>query len=196
MNEAAENVVEMKDPKEDKGPSQEVINAFEAGVEADKSEEAIFIDMLQAGAKFNEVKKIYNELMVEAGLALSKQDKEEILAAAFQGADLTTEEGFDAVVSAVTSANDSITQKSAAGMVRAYARKNDVPYFKKPKGGGGTRTTFVSDYYDALFANPRMTQEEAHQIMVDKGTQNTLRWEKSHQKVRELVNRIAEQYLS
>ena len=39
-----------------------------------------------------------------------------------------------------------------------------------------------------------MTKEEAHQIIVDKGTANTLRWETTHQKVRQLVNDIAAKY--
>lgn len=55
----------------------------------------------------------------------------------------------------------------------------------------GKRIGITEAMYDYLAEKPR-TEDELHQWIVDNGTENTLRWEKSHQKVRELANRIHE----
>lgn len=44
--------------------------------------------------------------------------------------------------------------------------------------------------YEFLLNNPTVSEEEFHNWIVENGTPNTLRWEKSHQKVRELTNEL------
>jgi hypothetical protein len=186
--EQKEQVVEDQSVKKSDPITDEVRKAFTDAVAAEKSEDEIKINMIAAGAKFKNVTRIFNELMVEAGLAISKEDKDKIVSDACAEVDLSTEEGFDAAVAKVNGAIESTNEKGAATMIRAYARKNKIEFYKKPKKEGGTRTTFLSDFYAALLENPSMTEEEAHQFIVDHGTANTLRWEKSHQKVRQLAN--------
>ena len=169
-----------------------VREAFAAAVKAGKSEDEVKIDMISAGAKFKNVGKLYNEMMIEAGLAISKDEKDKIVADAATDADLSTEEGFDAAVAKINDAIESTNEKGAATMLRAYARKNKIDFFKKPKKEGGKRTTFLTDFYAALVENPNMTEEEAHNFMVEHGTANTLRWEKAHQRVRKLANDLME----
>ncbi len=172
MNEIAENVVDMEEKQED-WTTAEIREAFSNGVEADKEEDSVLIDMIQAGCTFSAARRTYNRLMVEAGLALSKEDKDEIVSTAVGENDISTEEGFDAAVAYVDEAAESISFNTAGNLIRAYAKKNEIEVFKKPRGSG-TRTTFLTHFYNALIENPNMTEEEAHQFIVDKGGKNTL----------------------
>ena len=200
MNETAESM-DFEDSETTETASKkslitdEIKVAFNAAIEAGKEEDLIKIDLIAAGAKFSNATRIYNELMVEAGLAVSKEEKAEVVANACAEADLSTEEGFDAAVKFISDSIESVTDRSAAGMIRAYAKKNDIEFFKKPKKvGGGTRTSFLGDFYDALVENPNMTEEEATAFIDEHGTPNTKRWESTHQKARAMANRIAERY--
>lgn len=202
MNEAAE-VTDFEETatseeavKTKKSPiTDEIREAFDAAIAAGKDNDMVKIDLIVAGAKFKQATKIYNELMVEAGLSVSKEEKDEILANACAEVNLDTEDGFNTAVSAVNTAIESTNEKGAAAMVRAYARKHEMECYKKPKSeGSGTRTTFLGDYYNALIENPKMTEEEAHEFIVEHGTKNTVRWEKTHQRARAMANNIAEKY--
>jgi hypothetical protein len=177
------------------GVSEEIRSAFKESYDAGKDEDIVKIDMISAGAKFKQVTKIFNELMIEFGYAVSKEEKQKAVEDAVGGNDLSTEEGFDAAVSALVASVDSMNERGAGTSIRAYARKNDIDCFKKPKAvGGGTRTTFLSDFYDALVENPAMTEGEADEFIKENGTANTIRWAKTHQKAREMANKIAEKY--
>ena len=60
---------------------------------------------------------------------------------------------------------------------------------KYPKKSG--KTGITNSMYEFLLENPTVTEEEFHEWIVKNGTANTLRWEKTHQKARELANSIA-----
>lgn len=169
--------------------------AFEAGIAAGKEEEEIKLDMIEAGAKFKNVTRLYNGFAVDAGLIMTKKEKNEIVSGVLDGLDLADQEAFKSAVAQLVESVKDTSEKSAAALIRAYGKKHDLEVYKAPKASkGGTRTTFTGDYYDALLENPKMTEEQAHEIIVEKGTPNTLRWEKTHQKVRQLVNDIAAKY--
>jgi len=172
--------------------SDEVRAAFVAAHDADKDDDSVKIEMISAGAKFKKVTKMFNDLMVEYGYAVSKEEKSKAVASACVDVEWSTEDGFATAVANMTGALDSVSDKSAASSIRAYAKKNDLECFKKPKAaGGGTRTTFLTDFYDALYENPSMSEEEAKEFIEKNGTKNTIRWAKAHQRVRILTNRIA-----
>lgn len=169
--------------------------AFNSAVEAEKSEEEIKMDMIGAGAKFKNVTRIFNDLMVKTGRAMAKEDKDKVVSDVLEGRDLSTEEAFNQAVTDLTAKITNGTEKSSASLIRAYCKKKDIECFKKAPGtSGGTRTNFLPEYYNALIENPKMTEKEAHDFMEQHGTQNTLRWESTHQKVREAFNKLAAKY--
>ena len=190
---------EIKMTEETKDTNQEqedaaIREAFNAAIDSGNDDvDDVKLEMISAGATFKNVGKYYNQFMEDAGLVLTKDQKSEYATAAVSNNDVSTEEGFGAAVAEIMKAGGEgmVTEKSAAGMVRARAKKEKAECYKKPKTAGGTRTTFLGDFYDALIANPKMTEEEAHDFIVKNGTANTLRWENQHQKARALANRIA-----
>lgn len=67
-----------------------------------------------------------------------------------------------------------------------------VAAYMKEHGLAAERVSFTAAYYDWLVdADPEAgrTEQEAHDFMVEHGSENTLRHEKAWQKQRELVNR-------
>lgn len=193
-----EQVDSSEDQKADKSDTDESKNdvdpkieqAFIDGVNGQKDEDSIKIDMISVGCKFKTVTRIYNQLMVKHGLVASKEEKEEAIVKAIKDIDISDEEGLNKAVKYLVENLTNISDKSAAAIIRAYAKKNDIEVYKRPPGPGGSRTDFLPKFYDALVDNPLMTKEEAHDFIVEHGTPNTIRWESSHQKVRDLASRI------
>lgn len=164
-NEAIENTDEAN--MED-GPDL-IREAFDAAQEAGQSEDDVKLSLIQAGATFKNVTRLYNQYMIDSGLAMSKEDKAEALDSTLDGATLDTEEGFTEAVAQVVLEVTGATDKSAAAMVRAWAKKNEVEFYKRPKGTGASKSGFASEFYAFLKGNPTMSEDEAKAYILGEG---------------------------
>ena len=171
--------------------------AFDASHAAGKEEDEIKLDMIGAGATFKNVTRLFNQFSVDAGLTVSKEEKDQILLDVLNGADLSDEATFNAKVEELMARLSGSTDKSAAALIRAYAKKNGIEAFKKAKGGTGeAKTGFAAKFYDFLVANPACTVAEATAfIQGTDGNEETSENVKRHQShylaIHRLVNRVA-----
>lgn len=158
-----------------------------------QEEDAIKLAMISAGATFKNVTRLFNQFMVDSGLAVSKEEKEQILLDVVNGVDLATEEGFDGAVAALVERINGTTEKSAAALIRAFGKKNEVEVFKKAKGTGAPRTGFNAKYFEFLAANPTCSKEEAEAFIMESehSSENVRRHKSKHLAVHALVNKIA-----
>jgi len=170
--------------------SQEDLNiraAFDDNTGAD--EETVKMAMLQAGAKIKAVTRLYNQFMIDSGMMASKEEKDTALDAACTDVDLTDEDNFNSAVDSVVDTVTGATDKSAATMVRAWCRREEVECFKKV--AGERRSGFRFKFYDALKANPAMTSAEAKTFGDTEGSENDKKAFSHYQAIRQLVNDIA-----
>ena len=171
--------------------------AFDAAHAAGKEEDDIKLDMIGAGATFKNVTRLFNQFSVDAGLTVSKEEKDQIVLDVLNGADLADEATFNAKVEELMARLSGSTDKSAAALIRAYAKKNGIEAFKKAKGGTGeAKTGFAAKFYDFLVANPECTVAEATAfIQGTDGNEETSENVKRHQShylaIHRLVNRVA-----
>jgi len=173
-----------------------ILDAFTAAVAAEKSEDDIKMDMIGAGASFKNVTRLYNEYLIGAGLAMTKEAKADLVTSAVEGADLSVEADFDAAVAAVVKGGTNVTTASAAGLVRAWAKKQDpvVECFAKPKGSGAARNPFVVNFHAALVENPSMDEQGLKDVIAaldEKNQVNPNRWFNQHNAIRKMANAIA-----
>ena len=192
--EATEVAEEVAEEKVD--PNLANREAFDEAISAEKSEDDVKMAMITAGASFKNVTRLYNSYMVDAGFAVSKEEKTEItdkILAKAKGLD--TEEGFGKVVALIVEKAAGVTAKSAAALIRSWAKGQDEPVecYKKPKGTGEGRSGFKSKFYAALVANPAMTKDECHKYLQEaEGTSaNIQKRESVYQAIREMANTIA-----
>ena len=171
--------------------------AFDAAHAAGKEEDEIKLDMIGAGATFKNVTRLFNQFSVDAGLTVSKEEKDQILLTVLNGADLSDEVTFNAKVEELMARLSGSTDKSAAALIRAYAKKNGIEAFKKAKGGTGeAKTGFAAKFYDFLVANPECTVAEATAFIQgtdghEETTENVKRHQSHYLAIHRLVNRIA-----
>ena len=171
--------------------------AFDAAHAAGKEEDEIKLDMIGAGATFKNVTRLFNQFSVDAGLAVSKEEKDQILLDVLNGADLADEATFNAKVEELMARLSGSTDKSAAALIRAYAKKNGIEAFKKAKGGTGeAKTGFAAKFYDFLVANPECTVAEATAFIQgtdghEETTENVKRHQSHYLAIHRLVNRVA-----
>ena len=171
--------------------------AFDAAHAAGKEEDDIKLDMIGAGATFKNVTRLFNQFSVDAGLTVSKEEKDQILLDVLNGADLADEATFNAKVEELMARLSGSTDKSAAALIRAYAKKNGIEAFKKAKGGTGeAKTGFAAKFYDFLAANPACTVAEATAFIQgtdghEETTENVKRHQSHYLAIHRLVNRIA-----
>jgi len=188
--EVVDQTEEVDDTVEDDEPTPIEV-AFDEAMSEDKSEDEIMLDMIAAGATFKNVKTIFNACMVSGGYANSKTEKAEIVNDTLSGMDLSTEEGFAAAVEALTDNLKGVNDKSAAGSIRQYAKKNELEVFKKPKGTGAGRSGITSAFHDYLRANSPVSKEDVAGWIEANGTDNTKRHASHYQGLAALCADIA-----
>jgi len=159
----------------------------------DSEEEVVKMAMLQAGCKIKAVARVYNTYMIDSGQMATKEEKDDALEANLVGMDLASEEGFDAAVEVIQADVTGATEKSAAAMVRAWAKKSDVEVYKKPAGAPRT-DSFVYKFNTELVGNPTMTEAECKAFIVANGTKGTQSTEYYFQSLRKLANAIYTKY--
>jgi hypothetical protein len=170
----------------------EIRDAFDDAVSEDKSEDDVKMALIGAGATFKNVTRLYNQYMVDAGFAVSKEEKDEIVKKILDGKDVSEEAGFNKCVEAIVKKAAGVSEKSASALIRSWAKANDLPYFTKPKGAGGARVGFRSRFFDALIANPAMSKDQCTEYLkTAEGTSNNvMNHESVYQGIRELVNDV------
>lgn len=133
--------------------------AFTEATENGDDEDTVKMAMIQAGATFKNVTRLFNALMIDAGLAISKEDKEKTITDTLEGREFESEEDFDSAVADLTAAITGATERSAAAMVRAYAKKNELVAYTKPKGTGANRSGFAAKFYAWLSESVRSAED-------------------------------------
>ncbi len=169
-----------------------IFEAFEAAVSEDKGEDDIKMALIGAGATFKNVTRLYNTYMVDAGFAISKEEKTEIVDKLLDGKDLADEKVFDKAVEAISKKAAGVSEKSAAALIRSFAKANDLECYKKPKGSGGARAGFRSRFLKALVAAPAMDEAACSEYLkTAEGTSgNILKHESVYQAIRSMANEI------
>lgn len=109
--------------------------AFDKAVAANKEEDQVKLVMISAGATFKNVTRLFNEFMVDAGLAVSKEEKDAKVAEVMTKHEVATEAGFDAAVAELVEALKA-TDKSAAALIRSHGKKEEIEVFKKAGSAG------------------------------------------------------------
>lgn len=194
MNEAIDNDEVAEQEVED--TTAEIRAAFDGAVADGSDEDDVKMAMIGAGATFKNVTRLYNQFMIDAGLAISKEDRDAAVNDALEGRDFETEDDFNAAVDSVVAGVKGATERSAAQLVRSYAKRNEMECYKKPKGSGGGKTGFARKFYDALTANPSMTKDEAVAFIQgtdgnEETSENVKRHESHYLAIHAMVNAIA-----
>jgi hypothetical protein len=161
------SVAELKavEQTEQQDADSKIREAFDAAVAANKDEDSIKMSMIQAGASFKNVARMYNQFMIDAGLALAKEDRDAIVSKAVTASDISTEEGYEKAIEAIMEEINEITVRSAGALVRGYAKKNDLTYFvpeKEPTGPTGFTKRYLDWIVTTLGTNGELpTQDQA-----------------------------------
>ena len=199
----AKSKTEVKAKENEEVESQEaeeedtaIYDAFVSAVEAEKSEDEVKMAMIQAGCPFKKVAKTYNDFLVEAGMANSKEERQALLDKTLKDKALDDEKVFNKAVATLVEKGKGVNEKSASAMIRAWAKKAEVECYTKPKGEGSGRTGFASAFYDWLLENPKCTAEEAADYIHGRNgnpdtSENTKRHESHYLQIAKLVNKAA-----
>lgn len=140
----------------------EIQEAFESAIGSGKDEDNTKLAMIGAGATFKNVTRLYNKFMIDAGLTISKADRDAAIASIVgDPALLSEEEDFARCVAEVVEQVKGSTERSAGAALRAFAKANGVEAFKKTKEATGARSSgFRANVYDLFIKNPNLTEAE------------------------------------
>jgi hypothetical protein len=175
--------------EEEVDTNAEIREAFDVASVDEKGEDDIKMAMIGAGATFKNVTRLYNQYMIDAGFAISKADRNEIVEKTLEGAEFAEENDFASVVSLVVDAVQGATERSAGALIRAYAKKNELDCYTKPKGTGGGGAGFASRFYEFLLGNPDQEAAKAFIQTDEKTSDNVKKHEGHYLKIADLVNK-------
>lgn len=167
--------------------------AFEIAIQSGKTEDDVKLAMIGAGATFKNVTRLYNSFMIDAGLAISKADRDLAISGIVgDPAMLAEEDHFDYCVGAIVEQIKGATERAAGAMLRSFAKANSVECFKKTKEASGSRQEgFRFKLYAALRANFAMTEKECADFMEDpanNASDNDKKAQSHFQAIRKLCN--------
>lgn len=171
--------------------------AFRTALDAGKDEDTIKLAMIGSGATFKNVTRLFTQFMIDCGKVMSKDDRDEALDTILDGIDLSTAESFEACVAEVVEKVTGSTEKSASAFIRAYAKKNELTVYAAPKATGGTRNPFTTLFHEALVENPEFTEQDLKDLIAGLTPEqqvNPNRWFAQHDKIRQVINTIANKF--
>lgn len=175
----------------------QIQEAFSDAIESGKTEDQIKLDMIAAGATFKNVTRLYNKFMIDAGLAISKSDRDAAVASIVGDPTmLADEEHYDFCVNAIVEQIKGATERAAGAMLRAFAKANNVAYFKKERPEGGNRQKqFRTNVYALFVQNPDLTEEQLDAFAEDSATsgssENDRKQISHYHGIRRMVNEVA-----
>ena len=182
MNENAEVEVEME--------IDDIEQAFIDGTnDGDFDEDEVKMAMLQAGAKFKTVSRLFGQYMVDHGLALSKEERAKFINGILKDSDLLMEDVFNAAIADVIEGIPNANEKSVGSLIRSWCKANDQEFYKKPQGQ--VRTGFKSLLYDALVIDPEMSDADLSAFITVHGSSNDLKYLSFYKALRDFSSRIA-----
>jgi hypothetical protein len=172
------------------------LEVFKSCIEKGMDDEATKMAMIQSGgATFKNVTRLYNQYLIDEGMAMTKEDKEAIVDDVMSDADVSTEEGFSNAVEAIVERGTNISEKSAVALVRKYAKDNELEVFKATKAGssGAGRVGFTAKYHEWLVNNPSATEKEAEEFINNSeySSDNVRSHASYYQGIRKMANAIA-----
>jgi len=167
--------------------------AFTQAVESELDEDGIKMAMIGAGAKFKNVAALYNKLLVELGFVKSKEEKAEILSDVLEGTDLTDETTFNDCVFQIMERAE-VTDKSAAAMLRQWAKKNEVEYFKPEKPTAGEREGFTTKIFDWIKDNHEKSADDLVAYITSFDSGNLLKHKSRYVSALNMAKAIAAKY--
>ena len=124
---------------------------------------------------------------------ISKDEKDDILNQVLDGLDLTEVDTFDSAVAELAQRLQT-SEKSAAGSLRQWSKKNSIPFFIKPKSETAERTGITATIYNWIIDNSTASTEELFAFLGEVGTENTLRNKAIYAGILKMANKIAAKY--
>lgn len=199
----------MSDIANDTSPEEEteepevnpIEQAFQDTLEANANatEDQIKLAMINAGASFKNVGRLFAQCMVDGGYAMSKDEKDDMIKKLMEkdSVSIATENGLVAAVEKIVGSGVNIDRKQATSIIRSYAKKNDIEMWKKPAGtGGGGRVGFRDVFFKAVRADPTMSEKALDELMTisPESSDNVRKQKPWWNAIRKLANEIAAQY--
>ena len=167
--------------------------AFDAATADGKNADEVKVEMIKAGCQFKDTGRLYKEWGIETGIVVDAKERtakvDDVMSS--QG-DLDTEDGLSAAMEAIMDDINGTNEKQAGALIRAWAKKNDVDVFKKPKGGGGVRkSSFIFVLIERLLDNPSMDESTFDELVAGAETKAASTYRSHYNAVRELANQLS-----
>ena len=152
----------------------QVEQAFIDGLEGDLEEDDIKMAMIKAGASFKNVNNQFRQFNIKFGYVSSQEEKKSALETVMKSGDVnvSTEDGLKDAIDTVINSLRGYNEAQVSGMIRAYAKKNDIEIFVKPRGAGTRNSGFRYGFYQSLIENPHMTNDEVDGLIDENGSKN------------------------
>jgi len=155
-----------------------------AGIKAGKTDDAIMLELIEAGIPVRDAYGEFKTALMAAGLLLKTKERNEKLAVLLE--DFAPETGDDVsdMVSLMMEELPRTTERQAMGAIRKYAKENDLTLPKVKRLGGWKKKLF-----DWIVENPTESVETMTVYLIELGRPETVA--KRHADTMRLVNRIA-----
>ena len=163
----AEGIKGMKLPVMSERPVSDVVaEIVKEGVANDQSDDEMLIAIVQAGVKFKQAGKLFNNAMTEGGYRVSAKDRKDNIRNHLVEAEFEPSEYSEVseMITALTKKLADVDLAQALRGIKAYAKEFELELPKPPKKAKGGFKVVVQN---AVIANPALTLEEFKTICED-----------------------------
>ncbi len=163
------HVSEIGLPTMDNPPLDKVVtDLVRAGTEADKSDDDLLIEIVQAGAKFSQAQKLLKFAKEELGLITSAKDRREIVDELL-GKNFNPKSADEvlAVIPKITAKMDDLTDAQAKAQIRAYLKRRDLVMPQMPPSKRERKADIYERFARWLEANNDCTDKQVQEFFYE-----------------------------
>lgn len=148
--------------------SQKVREIVEAGHKADKSDDAMLVEIVNAGVSFKSAAKLFKSTMEELGYRVTSKDRAESCRKVLADADFKPETYDDVNKMAEKIANDvaDTSEKQAVAAIRKYCKEMEITIPKAPKKAKSATGGYKAKAYAWMVENPLETTDAFCDYMI------------------------------
>lgn len=148
--------------------TEKVTGIIVAGVEADKTDDQILVDIVNAGISFKNAGKMFKKIMEEKGLRINSKTRQEQVFKILKKARFKPKEysQVETMLAVVRKEVTDTSEKQALSLVKKYAKEGELTLPKAPKTAGGKGKAKINAF---MIENPTAKKAEFKKFMLELG---------------------------
>jgi hypothetical protein len=161
-------------PQQNEKPDSLIVKEIvQAGLEKDLEDEDMIVQIIEAGIKYKNAVKLFQNAVIELGARISNKDRKEKAYKILKDEEFapTTFEEVSAMAERLAEEIPDTELSKAIGVIKGYCKENEIEY-PKPEKGKGVVGGFKGKFIAFIMNDPDASDEAIKKFVKDNGKED------------------------